>query len=73
MNLILFLAFWIACGVLAYGRVFAGLRHGYTTAFNRKCEAQDRDAALVSAVFGPIGLWRAMINHRHGFMWRVPK
>jgi len=65
---IIFIIFWVICGVIHYGVVFAYLQKEYPFIAENNLKA-DRRFALVTSLFGPIALIVDAISgsFKHGF------
>lgn len=61
---------WVACGIGAYGVVFAFFEYEYPSIALRE-RSGNRQFALLAAVFGPIALGVEWYDSRWRHGWRV--
>lgn len=69
--ILIIIAIWIVCGVLAYGFDFAYWQRHYPSLADRDRKA-DRFNALMTGCLGPIGLIAIFLQggHKHGMKFK---
>lgn len=69
-QIILFLIFWIVCGIVACGLCFATEQRPYGSMVRTLFFNSDRISAEVALLLGPVGLLFAIpVDKYHGWLW----